>query len=201
MMSQSLRYLEKRQGRPAASVDIVIFVSPEQRRIFYANGRTIIHCLTNVKRKMRTSSNCHADRRPRMGSARSGRGLVQQTAVALGGTAFERGSGFAEEMMLFGKQTTLLDTGGGLAKQRLRDGGGAARVSNAANLYFPDGGAVVDQQVVTEFDSVRGLGALTVELDLAALNRVSGQRTGLEKACGPEPFVDAGGVHSAVPGK
>ncbi|MFL9876751.1 hypothetical protein PQR63_00030 [Herbaspirillum rhizosphaerae] len=51
-MSQSLLYLEKRQLLRAAPVFIVVFSLPGQLRIFYANGRTIIHCPINVKQKM-----------------------------------------------------------------------------------------------------------------------------------------------------
>jgi hypothetical protein len=62
MMSQSLLYLGKRQLvgllHRGLLLSSVVFGLPGQHRIFYANGRTIIHCLINVKRKVRASSNC-----------------------------------------------------------------------------------------------------------------------------------------------
>ncbi|WP_157050736.1 hypothetical protein [Herbaspirillum rhizosphaerae] len=54
-MSQSLLYLEKRQLLRAAPVFIVVFGLPGQLKIFYANGRTIIHCPIKVKQKMRAA--------------------------------------------------------------------------------------------------------------------------------------------------
>jgi hypothetical protein len=58
----------------AAPVFIVVFGLPGQHGIFYANGRTIIHCLPNVKRKVRPSSNCS-----------EGRGEAAPSAVLAGG--------------------------------------------------------------------------------------------------------------------
>src|SRR5450830_336809 len=56
MMSQSLLYLEKRQLPTAAPVFIVVFDLPGAAQIFYTNGRTIIHCTTNVKQKMNSAA-------------------------------------------------------------------------------------------------------------------------------------------------
>src|SRR5690606_29756479 len=84
-----------------------------------------------------------------------------------------------------------------LAVQRLRDRCRAALVRQAQHLDLEHVLAAHNPQRIAHAHQARGLRALAVDLDLARLDRLPGQRTGAEEARRPQPDVDA---HAALRG-
>jgi hypothetical protein len=124
--------------------------------------------------------------------------MIQQAPVTLGRSSFHGGRRFLEEMLLFRLQPTLFDADGSFTIQGLRLHRRTAFVGDAADLDLPFDSTVVDQQDIAVLDVVGRFGTLAIEPDLATFNRLGGQRTRLEKACGPEPFIDTGSVHQRL---
>jgi hypothetical protein len=56
-------------------------------------------------------------------------------------------------------------------------------------LKFP--AVIFDPQQVADFNLTRWFGGLVVGFDAAEFAGVTGEGSGFEEACGPEPFIDA----------
>ena len=57
----------------------------------------------------------------------------------------------------------------------------------------------MDDQAGAGADGTAGLGALALDLDLAAIDGLGGQLAGLEEARGPEPLVQALSLGGGAP--
>ena len=86
--------------------------------------------------------------------------------------------------------------GVGFAVQRLRDRRRAALFAEFDYFDFEALDAASNLQPIADVQRLRGFAGYLIDLDLAALDRLLGERACLEKACGPKPYVetnDSGG--------
>src|SRR5690242_6071212 len=116
---------------------------------------------------------------------------VELPPVALRRPALGNGACLHQRLSLFGGLQAQLAARFTLAVERLRDGSRSANLAEQQNFDLELAGFVADAQPVADANLARRLGALPVPLNPAQVAGVGGERTGLEKSRGPEPFVNA----------
>src|SRR5699024_3463912 len=85
----------------------------------------------------------------------------------------------------------LLTAGLGFIVELLGLARWAPLVGNCYQINFEDLLALRDTQSLTCLDGAGRFGMVPIDIDLAAFDGSCGQTARLEKASGPEPFVDA----------
>jgi hypothetical protein len=126
-------------------------------------------------------------------------GFFQITSIALGGAALlDAQSWFSGESTLDAGFFSQGNTFGGLLVQSLCHGGGAALVAKAQNFEGARGVALSGADHVPNFDFSGCFGRLAIDLYATFANFVRGQRPGLVKPGGPQPFVDSYFVHKVL---
>src|SRR6185312_12479937 len=112
--------------------------------------------------------------------------------IALGGTPMlDAARGLAGHAVLLRGQCAQAQALGGFFIQLLGHGGPPAQAAQTSNHDGAADRALSKGDGVAQLDLARRLGVLPVDLDAALADFVGGQRSGLVKARGPEPFVQS----------
>ena len=101
-------------------------------------------------------------------------------------------------LALFGEFEARFAAGIRLAVERLGNGGGAAHLAEFQNLDLEQAAFIFNLQHVAGVDIARWLGAHAAGEDAADVAGLAGEGAGLEEARGPEPLVDADGIHLSM---
>ena len=99
---------------------------------------------------------------------------------------------------LFSEFETRFAAGFSLAVERLRDGGGAAHLAEYQNFNLEQPAFIFNLQHVAGVDIACGLGAYAAGENAANVAGLAVQGAGLEEARGPEPLVNADGIHGSM---
>src|SRR5215472_9849001 len=107
------------------------------------------------------------------------------------GPAAEPGLGVRKHAPLLGECQTPGDAGLRLLIKCLRDRGRTALLGQCDHNQLDLLRAAPDGETVAGFERTRRLDAITVDVHLAAVHGLGGQRPCLEEAGGPQPLVDS----------
>lgn len=120
--------------------------------------------------------------------------FVDESPVTLGRPTLDVRTGFAEEFSLFRFLFTFRDAAFVLVVKRLRNGGRAPLVGEAAHLYFPLCGTVINLEHVAGFYSARRFDTFTVQADFSTVDSIGRHRSGFKETGSPKPFINSYGV-------
>ena len=96
---------------------------------------------------------------------------------------------------MFCDQCSLLSALGGFLIQELGNGGGAALFADAFNHHGARHLALQKRDDIANLDFFGRFDAKRIDLDMSAVNLLSGERPGFEEAGRPKPFVNSSFVH------
>ena len=105
------------------------------------------------------------------------------------------------QLVLLAPALLLGQTFRGFGIKLLRHRGGAALLADAQHHQLSRRARLAQADAISGLHLARGFGHLIIDPYPIALNLFSGQRSGLEKPCGPQPLVNAKFVHKKCVGQ
>ena len=113
-------------------------------------------------------------------------------AIPLGGSAWiRRRHRFPRKAPFFGRLLTSEKARLGFSVQLRRFGSGAALSGQTTDLDIPFQGILMDAQPCTDLDLFAGFCSLILIVNLAAVDGIAGELSGLVESRSPQPFVQS----------
>ncbi len=102
-----------------------------------------------------------------------------------------RFTGYGKQLALLGMRFASLHTLFSFGVQLASYCCGSSFIGQRKYFHLPLGAAIIDIEQITVTHMARRLAALAIDFDFSALDRFCGQRSRLEKARCPAPFIDS----------